>query len=100
MEVPGQSAEPGMSHRYHPDPERGDPPEAVLYDDCERCAEHAENPVSLDARNLHKMWTLAQDDDWSLVVTATERKLLNYLYRLRLVVERLNQVGIQIGGER
>ena len=89
-----------MSHRYHPDPERGDPPTAVLYDDCERCDEHAANPVSLDVRNLHMMWAMALDDDWSVSVTENEKKLLRYLYQLRLVVERLNQVGLRVGGGR
>ena len=49
----------GALHRYHPDPERGDPVQAVLYDGCERCAEHAERPfVDLDDRNLKLLWDL------------------------------------------
>lgn len=43
-------------HRYHPDPEREDPEDAVLYDDCERCAEHAEALFTLDRDNIQLLW--------------------------------------------
>lgn len=41
-------------HRQHPN--SGDPVDAVLYDDCPRCAEHAKHPTfSLDRDNLRTM---------------------------------------------
>lgn len=43
-----------VTHRYHPDLE--DPEDAILYDNCERCAEHARNLVSLDAQNLRLLF--------------------------------------------
>lgn len=42
------------SHRYHPDPERNDPPDAVLFDDCERCAERSIGPSLQIARVLRE----------------------------------------------
>lgn len=50
-----------VTHRPHPDPEREDPENAVLYDDCERCEQHAKDPgVGLDAANLVALYTLTQ----------------------------------------
>jgi hypothetical protein len=44
------------THRYHPNPDRGDPEDAVLWDDCERCDEHAKDPgAGLDAGNLYTL---------------------------------------------
>lgn len=41
------------THRYHPDEDAGDPPDAILYDGCPRCTEHAAHPAySLDRDNL------------------------------------------------
>ncbi len=46
------------THRYHPDIMSGDPEDAVLYDDCERCDEHAAHPdAGLDAPNLVTLYT-------------------------------------------
>lgn len=43
-------------HRYHPDPEREDDPEAILFDDCDGCRENAEAPLEhLDAQNLRRV---------------------------------------------
>ena len=48
-------------HRYHPDEDRGDPPDAVLWDDCERCDQHAKHPgAGLDAAHLLALYTLAE----------------------------------------
>jgi hypothetical protein len=44
------------THRYHPDPAYQDPEDAVLYDNCERCDEHAKAPnAGLDAGNLYAL---------------------------------------------
>ncbi len=46
-------------HRYHPDTMSGDPEDAVLYDDCERCDQHAAHPGDgLDAGNLWALYNL------------------------------------------
>ncbi len=46
---------PSATHRYHPDGEV-DPEDAVLYDNCERCDEHAKDPnAGLDASNLYTL---------------------------------------------
>ena len=41
-------------HRYHPTDD--DDPEATLYDDCERCTEHAEWLITLDENNTRILW--------------------------------------------
>ncbi len=49
------------THRYHPDPDRGDPEDAVLFDGCERCDEHAAAPdAGLDPAHLLALYTLAE----------------------------------------
>ncbi len=49
------------THRYHPNPEKADPEDAVLWDNCERCDEHAKSPNDgLDAGNLVALYTLAR----------------------------------------
>lgn len=40
-----------MIHRHHPDPDRDDPADAILYDDCERCAGKADTLTGLDSGN-------------------------------------------------
>ncbi len=47
-------------HRYHPD-ERKKEIAHVLYDDCDRCSEHARNLWSLDDSNLRKIWNRSED---------------------------------------
>lgn len=40
-------------HRFHPDPKMGDPEDALLFDGCARCAEHAQTwTTSLDGQTL------------------------------------------------
>lgn len=47
------------SHRFHPNLEAGEKP-AVLYDNCERCAEHAKDPfVSLDQGRISRLLDIA-----------------------------------------
>ena len=43
-------------HRFHPDPARNDPEDAVLYDDCEDCARKADTLSGLDAHNSLKIY--------------------------------------------
>ena len=45
-----------MIHRYHPDPAQHDDSESILYDDCERCEQHAEQLVGLDRGNVGELW--------------------------------------------
>ncbi len=49
------------THRYHPDQQMGDPEDAILYDNCDRCAEHAKAPEhGLDAGHLAALYILAR----------------------------------------
>lgn len=40
-------------HREHPI--QGDPADAILYDNCDRCTEHAKQLTSLDTRNAERL---------------------------------------------
>lgn len=100
------------THRPHPitgrwpavDPEEpgavdsrdyDDPRDAILYDGCERCLEHAENLTSLDDENLAELWTrmLGEEKGWqqkgNAYRTETEAKAGRELYRIGVVLERL-----------
>lgn len=81
-------------HRYHPDPDRGDPPDAQLYDDCERCAEQADTLWGLDETKLAWFWSAMHhlerlDDPPTRPLTSTERKAFRRLYQAAIVFERL-----------
>ena len=43
------------THRYHPDTMSGDPEDAVLWDDCERCDEHAKDLRGLDNDHIRRI---------------------------------------------
>ena len=52
-------------HRFHPDPARADDPEAILWDDCERCDEHTEHPhATLDKNNIINLWRRMVDKEF------------------------------------
>lgn len=58
-------------HRYHPDPERGEV-KSLLYDDCDRCAQHATHPLnSLDPEHLVALAKMTDNQAWT---NDTERK--------------------------
>jgi hypothetical protein len=45
------------THRFHPDPKVPDDPDAVLWDACDRCSEHADKPwVGLSDLTLQRLW--------------------------------------------
>lgn len=79
-------------HRYHPD--EHDPPDAQLYDDCERCAEQAETLLGLDRQKLAWFWSAMHhierlNEAPNRQLTATERKALRQAHRMAIVFERL-----------
>jgi len=81
-------------HRYHPDPGRYDPPDALLFDDCERCAEHADGLVSLDMTHLRALLAVHVRGDWGeRVPTVTEAQASANLWRVLLIMERLAGPG-------
>lgn len=44
------------AHRYHPNERLNDPQDAILWDDCERCRQHADHPFdSLDSNNVERL---------------------------------------------
>ena len=81
-----------MSHRYHPDPEKDDPPSALLFDDCERCDAQAKDPRHLDDFKLAGADARAQDDNWS--GTKNEYRLFEFLDIQWCINQRLGTMGM------
>lgn len=78
-------------HRYHREP--GDPPDAILYDDCERCAEQAATPLLLDADKTAALYRRMirverHEATGAHYATAAEGTACRALYHLALFVER------------
>ncbi len=89
------------THRIHPDREQGypgDPVGAILWDDCERCAEQAIDPLGLDATKLRRAWDLmravetgaaTRDGRRASYRTRNEGRLGRTLYVVYVINERL-----------
>ncbi len=84
-----------MSHRYHPDPEMDDPQGAILFDDCPRCEQQADDPRHLDHDKLLRAWGHAISTEWGRT-TKNERVLFDGLYKVRVMIERLKEAGITL----
>jgi hypothetical protein len=85
-----------MSHRYHPDPEQNDPPDAKLFDGCERCDEQT-NLFGLDRQKLHWFWSAMHQIKRSGAypperLTENEYKAINRMYEMAIIFERLTSV--------
>ena len=76
-------------HRYHPDPARGDPPNAILYDECPRCSEHAKDPRGLDQDHLLAIVQVCRDGHFNHLPTENERRAEGVVYQALCLVERL-----------
>lgn len=86
-------------HRYHPDPERGDPEDAILWDDCERCTQHARGPfISLDDDNVRALYArgIAVEEGDEYYRTRTEGRAAQDVY---LTARRLEQTGLLVRHE-
>ena len=79
-------------HRFHPDPARGDPPNAILYDECECCAEHAKDPRGLDREHLLAIVKVCRDGEWDHYPTGAECRVEGVVYRALCLVERLTDL--------
>ncbi len=79
-----------MTHRYHPDPDKGEV-ESFLYDDCDRCDQQADDPRNLDDIKLARAYEASKQDDWS--GTKNERKVLGFMYKVWCINERLAMGG-------
>lgn len=68
-----------------------DPADAILFDGCERCAEHARDLVTLDEARFGELWrrmVAIEIEDREGHRTETERAAILALYRIGLIVER------------
>lgn len=83
-------------HRFHPDPDiPSDELAVALYNDCERCEEHASHPVqSLDNVNLAKLWNEMLDvetnrTDRDQYYTSNDARACRRLYESYTLMWRL-----------
>lgn len=81
-----------QSHRFHPDPDAGDPTGAILFDNCPGCERHASGGgLTLDEATLARAWNLMLDverNDRDHFRTAAEGKLCSRLFEMALLMER------------
>lgn len=85
-----------MTHRYHPDPKRGEK-KAMLYDDCERCTEQAEHLFGLDRQKLAWFWSVMHQIERKektppRALTGNELTAIRRMYRMAVIFERLTGV--------
>jgi hypothetical protein len=66
-----------------------DPPDAILFDDCPRCAEHAKDPRGLDREHLLAIVKVCRDGEWTHCPTNAERQAESVVYRALCLVETL-----------
>lgn len=79
------------SHRPHPI--GGDPSDAVLYDSCIRCGQHAADPIAgLDPQNIQELWSRMLATERGIgdttYRTMTEQRAGRDLWRVYLFLER------------
>lgn len=81
-----------MSHRFHPDPERDDATDAILFDDCATCSERATSlGLGLDGSSFARMWERMRQveyHDEGAYLSANEKLLGRQLYYVTLLVQR------------
>ena len=82
-------------HTPHPDSHTNG-----LADGCPRCAEHAEDLVSLDADNLRSLWermiAFERDDDYSMSPrSGTEARAMRKLRQVRTLLRVLRAAGVE-----
>ena len=80
-----------MSATHRPHPLESDPEDAVLYDNCERCDQHAEDLSGIDNDNLQRIRDRHRDGVNE--ITINER-------RARNLIDAAYQVVIRIDGGR
>ena len=84
------------AHRYHPDPDKSDHPDAILFDDCDRCAEQTDL-FGLDRQNLTWFWSAmhgieVEGKRLARPLTKNEYKAIRRMYEMALIFERLTSV--------
>lgn len=85
----GEATGGNMSHRPHPS--GFDPEDAILFDNCERCFDHAQNGgADLDPQTFAKAWNrmLAVERGDQSYRTEAEADLCRSLYRMAVMIDR------------
>lgn len=80
-----------MAHRYHPDMDSSDAPDAILFDNCEDCKRHTKYlGLSLDKEHWHSMWDRMIQTQFGndYYRSDNEEKLGSYLYNIYVLKER------------
>lgn len=81
-----------MMHRYHPDPERNDDPDAIVWDNCADCASAARSPLAkLDDDNVRRLWdqlVAVELEDTAHYRSRAERQAVDALWPTYLLAQR------------
>lgn len=79
------------SHRFHPNPFKGDPEKAILYDDCPGCEQHAHGDgLTLDRLSFARAWNqmIRVERNDGAYRTVNEALLCRCLYHTAMLIER------------
>ncbi|SRR6266576_5365 len=95
-------------HRYHPDPSKNDPEDAIYFDDCEDCEHHAkEIPFFQDQYKMNQLWdrmiTVETGNSARGYRSHNEQVACWNLWKVFILMERftnLNPHLIEVGQER
>lgn len=91
-------------HRPHPiqgewNGKTFDDKDSLLYDDCPRCAEHAEYIITMDPQKLRLMWQTMIDVEYEGLAdhygTRTEADACRKLYAISVINSKLFNVEAQ-----
>jgi hypothetical protein len=78
-----------MLHRHHP--RIGDPPDAILFDDCPRCEHHSHEPLFLDDKMIGRLWermVAVERGSVEHYLTGAEATACKNLYHIAVFLER------------
>ena len=96
-----------MTHRFHPDPAKNDPVDAIYFDDCEDCEHHAkEIPFFQDQFKMNELWDrmlaveLSNTESYR---TRNEQVACLELWKVFIFLQRFTRIDphmVQVGEER
>ena len=84
-----------MTHRFHPTGD--DLPDTILYDNCERCAQQADNLLNLDVDKFQRLWDRTVNFelcDEGGYKTAAEKQAGRRLFHMLLILQTFKRIPI------